>query len=391
MRVAAMTQRDRVADINAIERRARRAEEEGRHYGGLLLQERPDRWRGMMRNDPHLRSYGALKYLVEIAREKFETEPTVSVQITSAVVDFVGRVRGPSRIHRTALRGLAWKEHANACEIVGDLREALAAAKRAVKVYEDAPTLLCEQTRARLVVCKVLRGMGETGRAMTIARECADVFRDFGDLTSMNMARMFEGGVLFSIKRFADALTVFSEVMAQAEIGGDRLTVARCLHCAAACAREMGKLDAAHDLYPRALAIFEELGIRNDANIVRWGYALSLAAEGKAGQAIWELIKVRAVFLSLGMNGLAAGAALDVVRLRFDAGEDVRELCTELVSTFTEAGMAQNAIEALAYLREKAKDDALTSKKIASVRTYFGELPKKPNLLFARPPDGEEG
>ena len=391
MRVVAMTQRDRVADINAIELRARRAAEEGRHYGGLLLKEPPAHWRLMMRNEPHFRSYGTLKYLVEIAREKFETEPTVSLQITAAVLHFVGRVRGPSRIHRIALRGLAWKEHANACHLVGNLPEALAAAKRAVRVYEDAPTLLCDQARARLVVCKVLRDMGETARAMTIAHECAEVFRDFGDLSFMNMARMFEGCVLFSVRRFADALAVFAEVMAQAESGGDRVTVARCLHCAAESARELGKLDAALDLYPRALAIFEELDIRNDANSVRWGYALCLAAEGKAGQAIWELFKVRAVFLSLGMNGRAAGASLDVVRLRFDAGEDIRELCAELVTTFTEAGMAQNAIEALAYLREQAKDDALTSKKIASVRTYFGELPKKPNLLFARPPDGEEG
>jgi hypothetical protein len=90
------------------------------------------------------------------------------------------------------------------------------------------------------------------------------------------------------------------------------------------------------------------------------------------------------------MNCDAATVALDIVRVRFDAHEDVRALCSELVTTFTAAGMTQNAIEALAYLREQAKEGTISAKKITSVRTYFGELSRKPSLLFARPAD-EEG
>jgi tetratricopeptide (TPR) repeat protein len=391
MRAVTMTWQDRAAAITEIEHRVARAIEEGAQYGPLLLQEPPAAWRRMMRNDVHFRGFGTLRFLLEAARARFETEPTVAHQITAAVLDFVGDMEGPSRVHEIGLRGLAWKEHANACEIVGNLRDALSAAERAVAIYDELPALLFDQTRARLVACKVLREMGETAKAMELARECAAIFLDFGDLTATNMARMFEGGVLFSTKQFAEALVIFTEVMAQAEADGDRVTVARCLHCAAECARELGKLDAARDLYPRALAHFEELNIRDDANSVRWGYALCLAAEGKVRFAISELFKVCGIFLSLGMNGQAASAALDIVRLQVDLGEDVRDLCVRLVTMFTDAGMAQNAIEALAYLREQAKDGRLTQTKIGRLRTYFGELTKKPNLLFARPPEGEEG
>jgi hypothetical protein len=201
---------------------------------------------------------------------------------------------------------------------------------------------------------------------------------------------MFEAGVLFTSRRFREALAIFQEVMAQAELDGDRVTVARCLQCAAQCARELGDLDSARDLYPRALANFERLNIPSDANCARWGLAVTLAAAGRVAYAVSELFKVRAVFLSLGMNSHAASAAMDIVRIRFDAGEDVRDLCAELVPLLTRAGLTQNAIEALAYVREQAQQGALTTKKIVRVRTYFDQLATKPLLLFARLSDHEE-
>lgn len=382
--------KEHVVEIAEVERLAQQADAEGAVYGPQILERSPRVWRRLMRHDDHFRSYGTLKFLLETARERFETEPTLSHQITSAVLAFVDHAKGPSRIHEVALRGLAWKEHANACEILGDLRAARDAGRRSIDIYASTPALLFQETRARLVLSKVLREMGETGEAIELARRCAEIFTDFGDLTQANMARMFEAGVLFTLKQFRESLAIFLDVSAQAELEGDKLTVARCLHCAAECARELGQLDSARDLYPRALAHFEALDIRDDANRVRWGYALCIAAEGKIATAVSELFKVRAVFLHLGMNGEAACAALDIVRFRFEAGQDVRELCVGLVATFTEAGMAQNAIEALAYLREQANDGVLSSTKIVRLRTYFSELSKKPNLAFARPAAHEE-
>jgi tetratricopeptide (TPR) repeat protein len=374
---------ERIALLDDAKRRA---------YGPLLLGALPGTWRKKMRDDHHYRGYGTLLFLLERARDKFSTEPTVAYEITSVVRDFVNEIDdAPSHIAAIWIRGLAWKEHANAALQRGEVREALQAAERSAEIFDSTAALVFDRTRARLVICKVLRELGEVTRAMEIARECTAIFLDYGDFPSANMARWFEAGVLFSSKRFADALDVFMDVMAQAELDGDKTTVAKCLLAAAECARELGDLGSARDLYPRALALYEELDIRDDANRVRWGYALTLASEGKVAAAVSELFMVRAVFLSLGMNSQAACAALDVVRLRFDAGEDVREVCAELVTTFTAAGMAQNAIEALAYLREGAKNATLTTMKIVRLRTYFDELSSKPTLLFARPPENEEG
>jgi tetratricopeptide (TPR) repeat protein len=382
---------DQLSALSEASRLESIAAAEGATYGPLLLNQQPGDWRGMMRSDPHYRSYGTLMFLLGDARARFETAPTIAREITAAVLDFVDEAKGPSHIHNIGLRGLAEKEHANACQKTGDLRTALRSAERSVEIYGESPGLLFEQTRAQLVVCKILREVGETNRAMDLARRCATIFNDFDDATFTNMARMFEAGVLYSSKRFTEALAIFTTVSEHAERAGDRLTIARCLQCAADCARELGDLDGARDLYPRALAHFEALNIPSDANCTRWALALTLAASGKVSFAVSELFKVRAVFLSLGMNSQAASAALDIVRIKFDAGEDVRGLCSEIVPLLTEAGLTQNAVEALAYIREQAKRGKLTTSKITRVRTYFDELATKPLLLFARPREEEEG
>jgi tetratricopeptide (TPR) repeat protein len=381
----------RVTAIANAARLERLATDEGVKYGPELLERPPSEWRQLMRSDSHYRGFGTLRYLLGEARRKFETEPSIAREITSAVLGFVDEAKGPSPLHEIGLRGLAWKEHANALEYTGDLKVALKAAQKAIAIYGEAPTLQFDQTKARLVMCNIYRDLGKTERALTIARECAVIFRDYADNAYRTMARMSEGVILLAQKRFVEALEIFTQVAEGAERENDKETLARALNNTAECARGLEDHVAARDLYVRAIRHFEELGLATEATRGRWGFALSLAAEGKTRTAFSELFKVRAVYLHLGANVSAATSGLDMVRIGFDAGEDVRGVCSELVTTLTEAGLTQNAIEALAYLREQAKVFALTPKKIDAVRTYFDELHRKPTLLFARPAGREEG
>lgn len=383
---------NRFHEVEDVERLDRLARKTGGLHGPLLLERPPSAWRRTMRSDSRYRGYGTLQFLLETARTKFETEPAVAREITAAVLDFVDGVEdAPSKVHWIGLQGLAWKEHANALRFAGDLRQALHAAERAAEIYGQSGGLHFEQTRARLASVNIHREIGNLEQALSIARECAAIFLDYGQRPFVTMARMCEASVLFSMKQFGEALRIFMDVVEEAEIEGDKLTLARGLTNMAECARELRDLPSARDLYPRALALFEELNLPTETARVRWGYALSLAAQGRMPWAVSELYKVRAIYLSLGANADAAVSMLDIVRVRFDAGEDVRDICIELVATFSAAGLTQDAIEALAYLREQAKQGTLTSSKITRVRTYFGELLRTPVLHFARPNDDEEG
>jgi tetratricopeptide (TPR) repeat protein len=381
-----------IENIQSVERLLRKSREEGARHGATLLERPPSAWRAAMRGDPHLRSYGALDFLLEQARAMFEVQPSVAREITAAVLDFVEQVTdAPCASYQTSLRGKAWKEHANALQAAGDVGQALGAAKRAIEIYGESPGLHFQETCARLVLASVYRDLGNMDEALSIARECAALLLDYGRPSALTMARMIEGCTLFKLQRFAEALQLFTDIVEQAEQDGDTLTLARGLSNAAECARELGDLPAARDLYPRALAHYARIDAPTEANRTRWGYALSLAAEGRPSSAILELYAVRTAYLRIGANADAACAMLDIVRIRFDAGADVRDLCAELVTTLSAAGLTQNALEALAYLREQAVSGRVTTTKITRVRTFLNESTRTPALLFARPRDEEEG
>src|SRR5260370_762179 len=109
MRAAMPDPTDSIRLVASAARLGDLAKEEGEHYGPLLLLRPVSTWRGLMRSDSHYRSFGTLRFLLGAARERFENEPTAAREITSAVLDFVDDVEGPSHVHVIGLRGLSRK------------------------------------------------------------------------------------------------------------------------------------------------------------------------------------------------------------------------------------------------------------------------------------------
>jgi tetratricopeptide (TPR) repeat protein len=358
---------------------------DGARWAPELLEHPASAWRRHMRQAPHYRSFGTLRYLLEVARAKFETEPTVAVEITAAVLDFVDEVSGPSHIHEVALRALARKEHANALRAKGDLRKSLRFAKKSIAIYESVSSLGLDAAKAKLVAAQVLYDMGEYDGAESLVIECGDTFEEFNESTYRILALLTEGVIHYGRKQFRVALSTFRKAVEQAEKEGNKDMLVRGLHNLAQAAHELGDIEAARDLYPRVIQYMVELNLITELPRVTWGYALTLVAEGKLSEAISELYKVRNLYQHLGMNLDAATAELEIVRISFQLGKDITAACSRLVESFVAAGASQNALEAFAYLREQSASGMLTLSKIERVRTFAAEVQKKPNLRFLRP------
>jgi tetratricopeptide (TPR) repeat protein len=367
-------------------------EAQGREYGPILFAMPVGAWRSAMDDNPAFRAWGTLRFLVDRVHECLYEGPHVALERAAIIVHYAPYVDVPEPGYKIALQGLAWKIYANALRHSGDLRAALLTAERSQRFFNTASGFTLESAKARLVEAQVRHDLGEHDRAITMARACAAVFRDYEDARSYVFARMTEAWVLFGLKQFRQAADIFRETAADAEARSDKHTLASCLHNTAECARELGDIKSARELDARALALFEELGagIAMDKPRVRWAYGLSLADEGRIQEGIWQILKAREELLALGVNGDAAVATLDAVRLKYDRGDDVIHLCTELVQTFAQAGMTQNALESLAYLREQARSGTISVKKIATVQTYLRELPTAPLQLFVRPREERE-
>lgn len=382
--------RQGIVNLRNAKSSAANALAEGSRHATSLLELPPSSWRRKMREVAAYRSYGTLRHILQVARDKFQTEPSVALQITSVTLEFVDRISdAPSHVHLQGIRGLARKEHANALRITGDLRQALKCARASVEIYSECGALEFDAAKSKLVSAQILDEMGDSDAAVALVNECIVKFEEYSESTYRIMARMTLGNIQFRRKQFKQALSIFRDVVEQAEREENIHMLARGLHNAAEAARELGDIQAAREIYPRVIKYMTTLGLTTDLPRVTWGYALTLVAEGKLGTAISEIYKVRNLYLHLGMNLDAATAELEIVRIKLQLGEDVVDYCSQLVETFARAGAAQNALEAFAYLREQAAAGQLTLAKIESVRIFAAELPKKPNLRFVRPESHE--
>jgi len=339
----------------------------------------------MLSSDERYRSYGTLMFLLEHAHENLERQPQDSYELVAAILPFVDSVDTPDPLFRETLRGTAWKERGNTL-LARNLREAERAAWRALEIFDSHAGLGEELAKARLLLAKIYREKGLPNQAIEIARECAARFKLYGNTSYYSIARFIEAWIHFGQKQFRDAYAIVSGLVEEAERGGNELALARALHFAATCARELGEYETARVLRVRALEHFEAANAPAELPRVRWEHAVALAAEDRTSEAILELYKVRSEFLRFGMIISAASASLDIVRLKHDRGDDVTGTARELVTTFVEAGMTSNAIEALAYIREEARACTLTTPKIQAARDYLKSLERHPSQIFLPPP-----
>lgn len=379
----------RLTDVARASAWLRAEEEAGDLYGKQLLAIPTARWRSEMDADPNFRRYGTLRLVIDAIHEQLYYYPLDARERAAVVVRYIARVEVPAIEFRVMLGGLAWKEYSKALRFAHEYPAAIQAAKRSRRIFSSIPSLACEAAKAHLCEALVYREQGHRDRVIEIALSCASVFRDFEDAEAYMNARMTQAMVLSDAHRPKEAMDIFSETAAEAEQRGDKYTLAICVHNCADCARAMGDLASARALDRRALVLFEELGTKAFTPKIRWTEAMALVAESRVSTAILELRRARAELLELGMNADAATYQLDIVGLRLERGEDVTVECSDLVDTFTRAGMIQSAIEALAYLREQARQSKISVTKIQYVREYVSKAAIGPPRLFVMPPDDD--
>lgn len=375
----------RVKQLKAAHAWLGRMKDEGRLYGTEVLAAPPGEWTTMLSSDARYRSYGTLMFLLERAHENLERQPQDSYELVAAILPFVDSVDTPDPLFRETLRGTAWKERGNTL-LARNLREAEHAVWKALEIFDSHAGLGEELAKARLLLAKIYREKGLPNKALEIARECAARFRFYGNTSYYSIARFIEAWIYFGQKQFRDAYAILSGLVEEAERGGNELALARALQGAAMCARELGEHETARALRGRALEKFEAANATAELPRARWEHAVALAAEDRTSEAILELYKVRSEFLRFGMIISAASASLDIVRLKHDRGDDVTGTARELVTTFVEAGMTANAIEALAYIREEARASTLTPPKIQAARDFLKSLERHPSQIFLPPP-----
>jgi tetratricopeptide (TPR) repeat protein len=366
---------------------AKETAEAERSLGQLVANPLPFIWKDISRKRG-FRTAGAVRVLCLAANDTCERDPLHALNLADTAVAIARSFDETEhylgiKVHQ--LLGHAWKERANALRYLGRFPAALDALDQAKRAYGRADT-----NPVDLAVLLYMRGVvfsrsARPAEAEKCADESARIFEATGDRVRYLNARMLRATVRYSYQDLAGARDDYRILLGHAKAEGDDLLAARLSSAAANCELDLGDAEAAEPALMDALRVFERKGMETEVARTRWALARVPLVAGRFALAISQLRACRLECERLDLANVAAYITLDLVEALVATGgnpQEVQKLCRELFVTFRAAGMLNDALTALAYLREATQARTLTPEKVRRVRRFLTRLEEQPTLRF---------
>jgi tetratricopeptide (TPR) repeat protein len=312
-------------------------------------------WTAFLDAHPAMHTIFAFESILDRAHEELDRDPSTACQLTVWVVQHIDTIRPPASGVEMLLPiviGRAWKEHANALRAMGQTQEARVALETAITVLAKEPAAALELEAARLLDAYMRHESGDSERALHILRTSVDNLAAVGDARGHLRARMLQATILFERGNTREALMTFEAALGAAHLLGDEREGARITANLGHCYVRTGNYRRAQQYFEDAAPRYARLGMDAEAQRVTWGLAEIATHRSHLPEALERMEAVRQGLAERGMVTQAAVAGLEVavLLLLLERYKDARELCTELIATFTAAGMLEKASLAREYL-----------------------------------------
>ncbi|HUF18479.1 MAG TPA: hypothetical protein VMS12_10595 [Thermoanaerobaculia bacterium] len=377
---------EKLEEFLAFARTLSSEEGEAERLVPALLRMPPEQWPAEIDASPRLRTAAALRRISEEARRMLNIEPARALELAVLASDFAESLTVDSYTGDTVfqLRGVCWKERANALRYLGRLKEAIKALDRADMAFSQTSVCHFDLATVAYVRGTLLVEMERTAEALELARTSADTFLTFGDLRRYSHSKMLEGAIYFGRHDYAQARDVWIALLKPLRANNDLNSLANLFNNIGQCFVKLGDSDSAGTYFLQAMLLYQDLGMETEKVRSRWGLARLLVSTGKFAEGIVRLKQTRSDFNSLSMRGDAALVSLDMVEAMLASGqnEEVPVICRELADQFAMEGMNSTAGMALAYLREAVAAEEANPEVIGHVRAYLEELPAQPGREF---------
>jgi tetratricopeptide (TPR) repeat protein len=284
------------------------------------------------------------------------------------------------------LRGMAWKERANAQMFFGQFPQAHESLDHADRAYAKADHKLGLALVA-LVRAGVLYAQERLDEALSQAERAERGFAHYGDEKRQMDTAFLRGSIMFEAGDTNGALQSFNRIIEYGENTRSDHWVALASYAAGNCEVERRKLDEASLLFHRALVTFRKQGPEHERLMTEWGLARVVFHSGRIDNAIGRLRNVAAEFEKRGMMTYAAAVGLDIADglIVLDRLNEIVALAQHLFSVVANAGLLTGALSAIAYLKEAAAAKSLTKQDVEAIRRFLRRAEHQPSLQFVRP------
>jgi len=331
--------------------------------------------------------------------ERAREDPSVELDVTAAAVALCDEMEKLGTPPPAQLRFDAFKEHAMALRAAGELNRALDTLARASTVTSELENR--EQLDAVLSLCTAVTysepDLGKFDEAIALAERAEGVLEQCGDRRRTLMARQAKAYALIAMHRYAEALSLSLTVAEQHDEMGARFDAAFAHQNAAVCYNGLGMYDEA-----LGQAFLAQCGLEQTGNAVTVARAAHEAARAIAGLGRFDEARAQfedsaAIVFAAGLYDVWVLNRLDYVAaaLHHDSAADVRPEVEAIAVVCLVLGRENStmrrryAAEALEYLRQLAKREAVTTEAADYVRDFIWQNASRPPRRFRPPSFGE--
>jgi hypothetical protein len=337
------------------------------------------------------RTSGAVRVLAEAANAACEREPIHARNLADAAVavaDALPSGKYPADSIRT-LRGLAWKERANALRYLAEYDAALAALDHAAHEFEHFGDRSFEFASLAYIRAVILTYTDRLDEATQQAALSASIFTEYGDFERAMRARSVQAGVLFYRHEYRGAAAIFEELRTHAEAKNDAVETARQAYNAGACWIEAGEAARAEQLLIGARHTYTKIGLYTEVARTNWKLAIVPRLRGLLAESISDLRNAKEAVEQLGMADEAANVSLDLMESLMLSGDtsEIASLTADVMRHYRRAGKVRQALTAAAFLKEAATIGSIRVETVQHVRRFVDALGRQPELLFVPLPD----
>lgn len=340
-------------------------------------------------SNPAYHTGGVVRKLADAADQAQYSVPLRALMLGETAAAIVGMLseKRYTRTEIAALRGLAWKQQANANRQLGRFAAALEALVRAERAYRELPLPDLDLGSITFIRATIYFYQGDYASAEKLAAGSTATFERLGQTELYLRSRFLQGSIAFEQRETGQAQVIFDRIYAYGEAHGDVMWIARGSHVLGLCCLERRDFARASQYFHEGAVAFRDLGIRTDEIRCRWGLALVMQRDARYLGAIAQLQEVRAEFLRLDAVYDAALVTLDLMETFLLRGKprEVRQTAGNIVRLFRDAGVVTGALTAADYLKQAAAMERVTPSLIDYVRRYFRRAELQPDLTFVPP------
>ena len=340
-------------------------------------------------SDREYHTGGVVRKLADAAYEALTSVPRRALILAETAGTIVGMLPAStySWIEIAALRGLAWKQRANANRFLGRFNAALEALDRAERAYRELPRPELDLASISYIRASIYCDLQEYDRAEQFAASSSGAFSQLGQTERYIASRHLQGTIAFEQRELGRAQVIYDSVFAYGETSGSTSWMAIASMALGNCYLERGDLSLATQYLHQGMSVFQKLGILVAEIRCRWALALVFQREGRYAAAISRLRAVREEFLAQGGVADAALVGLDIMETFLAAGKprEVQRIAGNIVKLFKENGMVTGALTAADYLKRSAAMQSLSPGIIDYIRRYLRRVEVEPDFAFVPP------